>query len=201
MLAQHWDKIRAYDFRWRWGAMSVSLAIVAGHFLMRAAGWQMTTRLLGCALPLRRSIPIWFVSYAGRYIPGKIWIFTIRIVTYRAAGCAVPRVALATVIDTLLDNYAGFLVGVTTLLWLPRLPLAWKAAGLGVALAGGALLIHPYFFNLAVRIVQRRRSAPDTESGAAAIRLTARQLATLGLTYAGSYLPYTLAYCALRCAV
>ncbi|MGD8628404.1 MAG: hypothetical protein PVH52_04945 [bacterium] len=69
---------------------------IAGSFLMLAVLfpaygrlWQYILARLGYAIAYRESMRIWFLSQAGRYVPGKIWFALGRIYLCERAG--IPR--------------------------------------------------------------------------------------------------------------
>jgi uncharacterized membrane protein YbhN (UPF0104 family) len=71
---------------------------IAGSFLMLAVLfpvygklWQYILSKMGHAVAYRESMRIWFLSQAGRYVPGKIWFALGRIYLCERAG--VPRSA------------------------------------------------------------------------------------------------------------
>ena len=69
---------------------------IVGSFLMLAVLfpvygrlWQYILARMGYAIAYRRSMRIWFLSQAGRYVPGKIWFALGRIYLCERAG--IPR--------------------------------------------------------------------------------------------------------------
>jgi uncharacterized membrane protein YbhN (UPF0104 family) len=84
------------DLELRISALRITGAFVLLGVVFAAYGriWQYVLARLGYGIPFARSMRIWFLSQAGRYIPGKVWFALGRIYLCERAG--VPR-AVATV--------------------------------------------------------------------------------------------------------
>ncbi len=108
-------------------------------------------------LPVIRA---YFISQAGKYVPGKAWVLLLRVVILRRTGLTSTAIAVAGIYETLTSMAAGAMIGAVLLPWS-----GWASADgslqryaiLGVAaLPVGAILLN----RLAIRVARRFRG-PD----------------------------------------
>ena len=83
MLLTNWYKIQEHTFSFRADYIGGAVFFTALHFIMLSFGWQILTRDFKCSVPAKIGIPVWFITYLGRYIPGKVLFVLGRIMAYK----------------------------------------------------------------------------------------------------------------------
>ncbi len=102
----------------------------------------------------------YFISQAGKYVPGKAWVLLLRVVILRRTGLTTTTIGVAGIYETLTSMAAGAMIGALLLPW-SGLVFAdgsmQRYAIFGVAgLPVGAILLN----RLAIRVARRFRG-PD----------------------------------------
>ncbi|MFH1313424.1 MAG: lysylphosphatidylglycerol synthase domain-containing protein [Candidatus Eisenbacteria bacterium] len=87
-------ELGTYEFSISYPRVVGSFAVLAVLFPVYGMVWQYILRKFGCGISFSRSMRVWFLSQAGRYIPGKVWFALGRIYLCEREG--IPR-AVATV--------------------------------------------------------------------------------------------------------
>ena len=105
-------------------------------------------------------IRAYFISQAGKYVPGKAWVLLLRVVILRRTGLTTTAIGVAGIYETLTSMAAGAMIGALLLPW-SGLVFAdgsmQRYAIFGVAgLPVGAILLN----RLALRVARRFRG-PD----------------------------------------
>lgn len=88
-LVQGLGELGTYDFRVSYWRLAASFGMLVVLFLVYGKVWQYILARFGYGLSYARSMRIWFLSQAGRYVPGKVWFALGRIYLCERAG--VPR--------------------------------------------------------------------------------------------------------------
>jgi len=102
-------------------------------------------------------IRAYFLSQAGKYVPGKAWVLLLRVVILRRTGLTTTAIAVAGIYETLTSMAAGAIIGALLLPW-SGLVFAdgslQRYAIFGIAaLPVGAILLN----RLAMRVARRFR--------------------------------------------
>jgi uncharacterized membrane protein YbhN (UPF0104 family) len=142
----------------RYGLLLASLAALVPVLLLISLRWGLTLRAMGVAIGWWTSIRIWFVSQAGRYLPGGVWSYVGRFYLGRAemtADAAVTSMVLET----------GLRVASEIIVFLASLPF-WSDLGflgrglplvLAIAVGLGLILLHPALLGRLSRATLLRR--------------------------------------------
>ena len=93
-LASGLADLEAYRFRVSYLRLAASFGALAVLFPVYGRIWQYILKKFGYGITFARSMRIWFLSQAGRYIPGKVWFALGRIYLCEREG--IPR-SVATV--------------------------------------------------------------------------------------------------------
>ncbi|MEO6880691.1 MAG: lysylphosphatidylglycerol synthase domain-containing protein [Mycobacteriaceae bacterium] len=56
-----------------WGAVALSGLLAAGAVAASYAVWAQVLRSLSAEMPRRASVPVFFISQLGKYLPGSVW--------------------------------------------------------------------------------------------------------------------------------
>jgi len=138
--------------------LSMSLVCLMGALLLVSARWGLTLRVLGQPLPWRTSVRIWFLSQAGRYLPGGIWPYVSRFHLSQGKMSG-STAALSMVLETLLRVLSEFLVFLCSLpFWLNRSLVDSRILILsGGGVIVGLCLLHPRWVELSYRSTLLRR--------------------------------------------
>jgi uncharacterized membrane protein YbhN (UPF0104 family) len=72
-LAQDWDTLGPTFSQARYGYLALASILLFVALGVTAGRWFVTLRLLGAKISWWESLRVWFLSQAGRYIPGSIW--------------------------------------------------------------------------------------------------------------------------------
>lgn len=121
-----------------------SLACLMGALLFVSSRWGMTLRALGTSISWRTSVRIWFLSQAGRYLPGGVWNYVGRF--YLSQGeMGADTAILSMILETVLRILSEVLVFLLSFPFWPNRSfldsqvLLLLAAGL----VAGLCLLHP----------------------------------------------------------
>lgn len=87
-------ELEDYRFRVSYPRLAASFGALAVLFPVYGRIWQYILKKFGYGITFARSMRIWFLSQAGRYIPGKVWFALGRIYLCEREG--IPR-SVATV--------------------------------------------------------------------------------------------------------
>ena len=118
----------------------------------------------------------YFVSQFGKYVPGKAWVFFLRLGLLRHTGVSPTVVAVTATYETLTSMAAGATVGAVLLPWA-GLGAEWES-GKGVALLGiaGLPLVLGVLNRLAVRVASKHRGPDAKPLPSPPVRLLAQGL-------------------------
>jgi uncharacterized membrane protein YbhN (UPF0104 family) len=135
-------ELESLDLRVSAWRIAAAFAILAVLFSAYGRIWQYILRRLGYAIGFGRSMRIWFLSQAGRYIPGKVWFALGRIYLCERAGVPRPVAVVATGLELVLVLGSAIVVfGLASALspGLARQEYMWGLILVPVIVAG----VHP----------------------------------------------------------
>jgi len=189
MLLSNWHEIQQHPISFRPGFIGPALGCMALHFFILSLGWQALTHTFRCGLPLKTSVPLWFITYLGRYIPGKVLFITGRIMAYTSLGTRLGPTTYATILDNIFHIYAAVVVGAGTLVWVPGLPFLVKVGLVSCAAGLSVIMLNPYLCNYILKkaAVSRGQMVADVH-----VPVTFPTLICLTLVYLSSYIPLAL---------
>jgi hypothetical protein len=91
-LSASWRELPPGFFaRVRWPTLLLSYLALLGALLLVSARWTLTLWAMGVSIRGWHAVRIWFLSQAGRYLPGGVWTYVGR---YQLGRDRVPREAL-----------------------------------------------------------------------------------------------------------
>jgi uncharacterized membrane protein YbhN (UPF0104 family) len=135
-------ELRNLEFRVSVWRIVLSFAILAVLFSAYGGIWQFILRRLGCGLSFGRSMRIWMLSQAGRYIPGKVWFALGRIYLCERAG--VPRGMATVAMGLELLLVLGSAIAVFGLAWAVSPGLAGREYMWGLLVVPAVVaVVHP----------------------------------------------------------
>ncbi|MBN1478613.1 flippase-like domain-containing protein [Candidatus Sumerlaeota bacterium] len=140
---------------------AAATALMAINFFAVVFIWRMNLAHLGHVLALRVAISIYFLSNAGRYIPGKIWQIAGAVALARREGVPEEVTLSASAAGLLANILTGLLIG-TLALWgqLTESALALSLF-ITLAVATAVLLCTPLFSKMmAIHTLITKRSVP-----------------------------------------
>jgi uncharacterized membrane protein YbhN (UPF0104 family) len=143
------------DLRLAWPAILIGFLVMVAGLVVAAAIWAGIMRSLGSRVPTLRHMNIYATTYLSRHLPGTIWYVLGRGVIYRDEGDSARLVTAASAVELILSVMAGAIVSLTLLFSVgaraapAQLPVALIAVG--VALAVGAVMLHPATLGWALR--------------------------------------------------
>ncbi len=151
------SEISRYDFELKYGYFIAGSALIVINYIFCFLIWHRLTITLGLHVPMIKAARGWFLSYLGKYVPGKIALLLVRMDAYR--GFSKSKVAVATIIEYIVAITASCLVLLISLSFSPAsIPeyVRW-IAGVGAALMLFAL--YPPFLrkltNRGLRLIKR----------------------------------------------
>jgi hypothetical protein len=189
MLLSNWQKIQAETFSFQAEYIIGAIAFTSLHFVMLSFGWQILTRVFKCSIPLKIGIPVWFVTYLGRYIPGKVLFVLGRVMAYNSLGTRIGPTTYATILDNIFHIYAALIVGSATMTFVPGFPVFWKFILCGGTAGLSVLLLNPHICNF---ILKRMASKRQQNLEECHVPVTFLKLAGMTVIYAAAYIPLTL---------
>jgi uncharacterized membrane protein YbhN (UPF0104 family) len=163
-------------------ALAFSVFIVV--FPVYARLWQYMLARFGYRITFRRSMRIWFLSQAGRYVPGKVWFALGRIYLSERAGVPAAAASVALAVELLL------VLGSSLLIF--AVGAAAGPGGLNHPYSLALLLLPLVFVGIHPRLIKfvLRKLGRDL----AGFSLTYSNALTLLLCYAGCWCVYGLGF-------
>lgn len=189
-IMRNWEKLAHAHIVPSVIPLLISGVALIAHYVWLSMAWLRITRLCGCALPVKETITIWYMSFLGRYLPGKIWLVSSRVSMYAMAGQSMRKVATATLIDMVYSLHAVVLTLAVCALWYDAILVTTAVAAVGGALVSLLVILHPAL----LRLVLRRFAHHETSLTDHV--LTMRSLALTYASYVSAYIPLTVALCA-----
>lgn len=86
------------------------------HFYGAALLWQFLTRFARVDLPLLQGLYVWFYSFLGKYIPGKVAILIGRVSFYKEQGFSIRKTTLLFMLENIIQLFAALLLILLALL-------------------------------------------------------------------------------------
>jgi hypothetical protein len=145
-----------YDLRVDGLRIAGAFIMIAILFMTYGRLWQLILSRFGYELTYGRSMRIWFLSQAGRYIPGKVWFALGRIYLCGLEGIPKTVTSVATGLELALVLGSGLMV-------FGLAAAASPVPGVGRYLLGLVLvpailiLVHPRTLNRALSLLRRRQ--------------------------------------------
>ena len=141
VIGTHWRDFAAASAGADLWLLAALLPVASALTLLAPIGWHLVLRSCGVPIPLRRSVEVWMVSAATRFVPGGIWTFAGRLALTREDGIAIGVVGLSLYLETILIAGTSLAIGLPALLL--REPTALSAGLALAALAALVLLLRP----------------------------------------------------------
>lgn len=145
------------------GLLFAAFLLLLLHTLIVWAAWHYSLGLLGHALPVRITSPVFFGSMLSRYLPGGIWHIVGRLGIMRKFGIGTFNISVSITIEQVAGLTLSLLLGSSLLLY-SELPAEQFRPGI-LALLGvtGLLLFTPMVMNRLLQFIASKvnnRSAP-----------------------------------------
>jgi uncharacterized membrane protein YbhN (UPF0104 family) len=191
IVSRNWQDLQNYTFEINWGITILSILLLCCYLLMMSFAWQATTKVFNCSLPLKLSIPTWFISCAGRYIPGKIWYLTGRVFFYKMHGQSATLTGTAFILDQLMWLFSSVVVAAITLSFLNTFPAIFIILLITGAVLGGVILFHPSLSSQALGFLVKRKYS---EQAAVVHPIRVPQLLRVSIFYLLAFVPFTIAF-------
>lgn len=138
------------DVRWFAGAFASYFLGVA----CIAINWRTILELLGGHCTWMTAFRSYYYSQLAKYIPGRIWGATSRIVLVRHEKIPEGTAALGVAIESILLMISASLVGFLAVGSIGQLPVEVRLLAIGAPLS--VVMLHPIIFHRAVAILARR---------------------------------------------
>lgn len=111
-LFENWQKIKDYDFSFNYFYLILSIFFLSGALILDSAIWNKILRIL---IPEKKisyftAFRIAIYSRFGRYIPGKVWMFTGRVYLGRKEGLSKKVLTVSVIYEIILSISSGFLL-------------------------------------------------------------------------------------------
>ena len=156
------SEISSYSFVFKYGYFIASFAVIIINYLFCFLIWHWLTVSFGLRVPVLKAARGWFLSYLGKYVPGKIALLLVRMDAYD--GYSGRKVAVATVVEYIVALVAACLVVLISLLFSPEIVpdyIRWIAV-IGTVLL--LLVLYPPLLRGIVNLVFRMiKKAPLNE--------------------------------------
>ena len=141
----------------------VALAVSVSGYVAVGSAWSDVLVAFGSPpVPRLRAFSISSVSWLGRYIPGKVWLFAARVMLTRSEGISLRIVSAATAAEVLLFMVAGLVVSLlfSPFVLIPEQLSRWLSWLSFAAVAGLAAALHPKVWGRIERALARDGEAP-----------------------------------------
>ena len=186
LLINNFSISQFQDMDFRWGLLLISIVLAVFHFFGLSISWHALTKVFDCSLPLKQSLPIWSVTFFGRYIPGKVPYLMGRIMAYQSCGANLGSVTFVAILDNLFHIYIGTFVACITLLFLQPLAGFWKIGLLGAVALQSIIILNPHICRFVLSKIAKIKSLKLDESKH---NITFIKLLKIFFIYLSSYLP------------
>ncbi|MCK5116393.1 MAG: flippase-like domain-containing protein [Candidatus Aegiribacteria sp.] len=145
------SEISSYSFEFKYSYFIASSVVIILNYLFCFLIWHWLTASFGLHVPIFKAARGWFLSYLGKYVPGKIALLLVRMDAY--SGYSGKKVAIATIVEYIVALIAACLVVLVSMLFSPEIVpdyVRW------VAVLGTVLLLavlYPPVLKKAVNLV------------------------------------------------
>ena len=181
------SQLQNINFNWWWLSISVVFAVL--HFCCLSISWHVLTKIFDCSLPLKLSLPIWSVTYIGRYIPGKVPYLMGRIMAYQSHGANLGSITFVAILDNLFHIYIGTFVAFLTLIFLPSLSALCKLCLFVAVVIQSIIILNPHVCKFVlVKIAKIKSLNLDTSNH----NITFLKLLKVFFIYLSAYLPLAI---------
>lgn len=153
-ISQNLDLILSYWKNFDLFFLSLGLFFMLAVFIEAGLNWHELLKRLGYPLPFKKSLYIFIVSNASRYIPGSIWQYISRVELAKKIG-NIPRkgVILSLVLEIFILVNAAL---VTSILALPYLNQAFLENYFWILIIPLSLIFfHPAVFKFCLKIISK----------------------------------------------
>ncbi len=110
ILEDKWSEVRQYKFQIEIFPLLLSVLLLSINIFLQAFVWFVITKKMGVTVSFARSIRYWFFSLCGKYVPGKIFLYSGRLYFYEKEGNFRKIIGAAVVLENLFAIIAGLLV-------------------------------------------------------------------------------------------
>ncbi|NOQ21696.1 MAG: hypothetical protein GQ565_03460 [Candidatus Aegiribacteria sp.] len=157
MVWKNISEISSYDFELKYEYFIAGSILIIINYLYCFLIWHRLTISMGLHVPMIRAARGWFLSYLGKYVPGKITLLLVRMDAYR--GFSKKKVAVATMVEYIIALTASCLVLLISVSFSPGIVpgyVRWiAAAGATVMLT----VLYPPFLrtlvNMGFRLIKQ----------------------------------------------
>ena len=153
-LVRGLSELEAYEFTVSYRRVAASFGALALLFPIYGRIWQYILRKFGYGITYAQSMRIWFLSQAGRYIPGKVWFALGRIYLCERQGIPRSVATVATGLELALVLGSAIVVFGIASAVSPALPGRPYAFGLWLVPAI-IIGVHPRIIRALLRKVRR----------------------------------------------
>ena len=195
-----WSGLRemgTYRFTVSWWRIAGAFGAFAVLFPAYGWAWQYIIRKFGYPLAYGKSLRIWLLSQAGRYIPGKVWFALGRMYLSEQAGVPKSVTTVATGLELVLVLGSSIVVFALASLARPAMGgqlYAWSIWLVPVIVVG----VHPRIIRFVLAGIRRlgRKVSPDPEVAGEAGVFTLRYADVLKMlgVYAVCWCVYGVGY-------
>ncbi|WP_380167470.1 lysylphosphatidylglycerol synthase domain-containing protein [Jannaschia sp. R86511] len=179
VVVDRWDEVSEALTAIGWGPALLCLLLTTAGVLATGECWRVWLRALGGGPSPWVAHRVFYVTQAGKYVPGSLWPVLAQAVLARRYGVARPAMVGAATLFLLLHTVTGVVVGVVGV--GAGLASRWAWLVLPVAVAGLVVLLPPVLGRL-LRALARWRPALATASPGWSA--TGRAAALMGLAWA-----------------
>ena len=116
MVWSNWVQVKEASFSLRFFPLFSGTVFFAVSYFFQLWAWYLITQKLGIALSFPETTKTWFYSQAGKYLPGKIWLFLGRVYFYESKGKSKKSVSVALYFEAATLLVAGGLICLAALL-------------------------------------------------------------------------------------
>ncbi len=157
-LATHWSQLQQFEFKFNVSLLLLSfIPLIAGLFLVSFT-WRLIMQSFGQGISPRIAFQVWTKSEMLKYVPGMVWTFASRamlakkdkVLTIASMGIETALKLAAALLLSFLLMFAFF----------KNIFNMYLVSGLVVL---GLVLLHPRFFNEAMRIGMKLLKRPWTK--------------------------------------
>lgn len=113
------SEISNYSFELKYGYFIASFIVIVINYLFCFLIWHWLTASFGLHVPIIKAARGWFLSYLGKYVPGKIVLLLVRMDAYD--GYSSKKVAIATIVEYIIALVAACLVVLISILFSPEI--------------------------------------------------------------------------------
>jgi glycosyltransferase 2 family protein len=155
-LKNNWQEVAAIRIAaWGWASLAIALGVTLLAHIWSGWVWTWMLEEFNQTVDIPQFVRVYLQTNIAKYLPGNVWHYYGRVAAAKTAGIPTTIAALSVLLEPLLMAAAAIafvLLGIQSAIAPSQIYLKIL---LIFGLAGVLLAIHPYWLNLAIRLLRQ----------------------------------------------